>query len=76
MNIASVIEEVGLTRVAQACRVTPAAVHRWKRRNRLPRTEFSGETQYAPVIAALHGGVTVEQLLKFDSGTEDLPSAP
>lgn len=75
MDISSVIKEAGLTRVARACQVTPAAVHRWQRRNRLPRTEYTGETRYAPVIAALHGGVTVEQLLKFDNG-EVLPPGP
>ena len=63
MNVSRAIQEVGLSRVAQACGVGPSAVHRWKSRNRLPRPEYTGETQYAARIAALHGRVTVAELL-------------
>lgn len=63
MNVSEIIKGVGLTRIAQACAVSPSAVHKWKSQNRLPRTEWTGETQYAVKIAALHGGVTVAELL-------------
>lgn len=62
-DVSSVLKVVGLTKVAKACGVAPSAVHRWKSRNRLPRTEYTGETQYAVRIAALHGRVTVAELL-------------
>lgn len=65
MNIATVISEVGLTRIAKACNRSPATVHKWKSRNRLPRTEWTGETNYAETIAKLHGGVSAQSLLNF-----------
>jgi hypothetical protein len=65
MNIATVISEVGLTRIAKACNRSPATVHKWKSRNRLPRTEWTGETNYAETIARLHGGISAESLLSF-----------
>lgn len=64
MDISSVIKKIGLTQVALACQVSPAAVHRWKRCNRLPRTEYTGETRYAHAIAELHGGIQAADLLK------------
>ena len=68
MTIAAVLKQVGLTKVATACAVTPSAVHKWKSQNRLPRTEWTGETRYAEKIAALHGGVTVAELLTRPNG--------
>ena len=64
MNISEVLQEIGLTRVASACNVNKSSVHKWKSRNQLPRTEWTGETRYAEKIAELHGTVTVEQLLQ------------
>jgi hypothetical protein len=64
MDISSVIKEVGLGRIAKACSVTPAAVHRWKATGRLPRTDYTGETRYAELIAELHGGIQAADLLK------------
>jgi len=67
MNVTLAIQEIGLSRVAQACGVSPSAVHRWKSSNRLPRTEYTGETQYAEAIAALSDSkVTVAELLVRD----------
>jgi hypothetical protein len=63
MEVSKAIEHVGLTKVANACEVSPAAVHRWKTRNRLPRTEWTGETDYAVRIAALHGDIEPNDLL-------------
>lgn len=67
MNISEILQEVGLTRVASACNVNKSSVHKWKSRNQLPRTEWTGETCYAAKIAELHGGVTVEELLRRDA---------
>jgi len=63
ISVTSVIESVGLSRVARACAVSPSAVHKWKSLNRLPRTEWTGETQYARKIADLHGTIRPEDLL-------------
>ena len=63
MNVAKIINELGLTRVAIACHVAKPTVHRWKVNDRLPRTDYTGETCYAEKIAALHGGIKPEDLL-------------
>ena len=63
MNISDVLQEIGLTRVATACEVSKSSVHKWKSRNQLPRTEWTGETQYARKIADLHGTIRPEDLL-------------
>jgi hypothetical protein len=65
MNVSKTISEVGLTKVAKGCGVAPSTAHRWKSRNRLPRTDWTGETRYAEVIARLHGGITAEELLRI-----------
>lgn len=64
IEVSSVIDEVGVSRIARACGVVPSAVHRWKTRNTLPRTEWTGETGYAGVIAALHGSISPNELLR------------
>ena len=63
MDVTHAIKQIGLTKVAQACEVTPSAVHKWQTRNRLPRTEWTGETNYAVRIAALHGDIEPNDLL-------------
>ena len=70
MSISKVIDEAGLSRVAKACGRAPSTVHKWKARNRLPRTEWTGETRYAETIAALHGGVTAEELRRWPGAPE------
>jgi hypothetical protein len=63
-NLSVIIEAIGITKVAGACGVSPSAVHRWKVQNRLPRTDYTGETRYAELIAELHGGITADDLRK------------
>lgn len=46
------IEVVGLKELAAACGVSYQAVRKWESKNRFPRTEFTGETDYAARIAA------------------------
>ena len=51
---------------AQVCGVTRHAVLKWQKRGRLPRTEWTGETQYAEKIeAATHGAITKAELLSY-----------
>lgn len=60
------IELVGTRQIASACGVTVQAVTKWKARKRLPRTEWTGETNYAGQIEALtESHVTREQLLFY-----------
>lgn len=58
------IDLVGTRQIAVACGVTVQAVTKWKARKRLPRTEWTGETNYSAQIEALtESRVTREQLL-------------
>lgn len=43
----------GAIAVAKACKKTRQAVDKWVRSNQLPRTEYTGETNYADCIADL-----------------------
>lgn len=63
-------------KVGAVCGTSGKAVQKWRNAGRLPRTEYSGETDYARRIErATNYKVTVERLLRFDrapnSRTED-----
>ncbi|MBX9609720.1 MAG: helix-turn-helix domain-containing protein [Gammaproteobacteria bacterium] len=59
------IELVGLQPLASACGVTYQALRKWEKAGRLPRTEWTGETNYSETIEALTGGrVTKADLLR------------
>ena len=54
----------GITALSRFCGVTYQAVRRWEVAGRLPRTEITGETQYATAIAkATRGKITRKQLM-------------
>jgi len=55
-----------LAKVAKICGVTHGALDRWKRLGRFPRTDFTGETNYAERIAKLSGH-SREELLAASS---------
>ncbi len=57
------IEIVGLTRLAGICGVTYQSVKNWERRG-LPRTDWTGETCYAAIIAGATGNRVTEKELK------------
>lgn len=62
--ITHAIETVGLCALAKACNVTPQAIYKWQAKGRLPRTEWTGETDYASCIEIATGGrITRAQLL-------------
>ncbi|WP_043614420.1 YdaS family helix-turn-helix protein [Chromobacterium violaceum] len=61
--ITQAIELVGLQPLAQACGVTYQAVRKWEKRNRLPRTDWTGETNYAAAIEAVTGGAISKKSL-------------
>lgn len=51
--LTSIIDQSGLSKAAECCGVRYQAVRKWQRRG-LPRTEFTGETDYAGVLARLY----------------------
>lgn len=62
--LSKAIDLKGVVAIAKACGVSHQAVRKWERRGRLPRTEWTGETNYAErIAAAVDGAVTTEDLL-------------
>jgi len=62
--ISKAIKIAGLRPLADACGVSYQAVRKWEQRGHLPRTEWTGETQYSTEIQAITGQrVTSQQLL-------------
>jgi hypothetical protein len=60
------VAEIGLTALARECKVSHQAVRKWQAAGRMPRTEWTGETDYSQVIQRLtEGRVTREQLLQL-----------
>lgn len=56
----------GISKLADALGVSYQAVRKWERAGRLPRTEWTGETNYSATIESLTGGrVTRERLLEM-----------
>lgn len=45
---------LGLGQMAKICGVSRTAVDKWVRQGHLPRTEWTGETSYASLIAAAY----------------------
>lgn len=55
----------GVVAAASICGVTPRAVYKWLSNGRLPRTEYTGETQYAKALEEHGSGAfTADKLLK------------
>jgi len=49
---------------AKVCGVSVRAVYKWLVTGRLPRTDYTGETQYASQLsAAVHGRFSASQIL-------------
>lgn len=62
--LGAAIAHLGLSALAKQCGVTHQAVRKWHRKRRMPRTEWTGETQYAEAIErAMAGRVTRDMLL-------------
>ena len=64
--ISKSIRLVGAPSLARLLGVTKQAIWKWRNQGRLPRTEWTGETNYAAMIEkATNGAVTRDDLLDF-----------
>lgn len=64
--ISKAIDLIGLRPLARECGVTPQAIYKWRDRGRVPRTDWTGETDYAVRIEkATKGQITRDQLLNL-----------
>ncbi|WP_405256718.1 YdaS family helix-turn-helix protein [Chromobacterium violaceum] len=61
--ISQAIDIVGLQAIAQACGVSYQAVRKWERKNKLPRTDWTGETSYSTAIEKATGGAVTKSAL-------------
>ncbi|WP_088706301.1 hypothetical protein [Noviherbaspirillum denitrificans] len=70
-------EVLGVPVLASICSVSPVAVYKWLKKGRLPRTEWTGETNYAALIAEASKGTefecTREQLLQLPAAVVNCP---
>lgn len=58
----------GPGKAAEVCGITPRAVYKWLARNSLPRSDYTGETRYAHLLAAAADGkFSAEWLLEMAS---------
>lgn len=66
--LTAAIESVGLASLAKELGVTYQAIRKWEAAGRLPRTEWTGETDYASTISRLmNGQIRRDDLLtRFD----------
>jgi hypothetical protein len=68
--VTEVIALVGLKTLASELKVTYQAIRKWEKAGRLPRTEWTGETNYSGIIERLtEGKVTKAALLTRGSET-------
>jgi hypothetical protein len=66
---------LGLTRIAEICQVSREAARKWLLQGHLPRTEWSGETDYARIIAmdyARHVAADPQPALEVPACTAEL----
>lgn len=75
--ISKSIAIVGLRALARFCGVTPQAIYKWETKGSLPRTDWTGETDYASRIEeATKGAITRDQLLNFKRNDQAGDSKP
>lgn len=50
--LANVIRDIGgRKKVAELCKVSYQAVRKWELKGRFPRTDYTGESKYAEILA-------------------------
>ena len=75
--ISKAIELTGLRALAKICGVTPQALYKWEAKGRVPRTDWTGETDYASRIEeATKGQITRDQLLNLKRNDQSAAGKP
>lgn len=65
-TLTQIIDHIGASNVAQLCGITSRAVYKWRASNTLPRTDYTGETQYAEKLAnALNNKITADDIKRL-----------
>src|SRR4051812_28917219 len=76
----AVIDHVGLAQLARELKVTHQAIRKWQIAGRMPRTEWTGETDYCRIMETLMVSapvpVTRDALLQAWPPFEPKPRAP
>ncbi|MFT5451713.1 MAG: hypothetical protein ACI9N9_001199 [Enterobacterales bacterium] len=66
--ITKAINIIGLNPLAAACSVTRQAIRRWEKSGRVPRSDFTHETNYGLIIETETAGkITRAELLNPDN---------
>lgn len=60
-----ILDAGGVSKVAQAVNLTERAIYKWIQKNALPRSEYTGESDYASVIAKLNTKLSKEEILEL-----------
>lgn len=63
-TLSEAIKEIGVMAIASACGCSPRAIYKWMKKGSLPRTDFTGETDYADKIAYASEGKYSADLIK------------
>lgn len=63
-TLAEAIKEIGVTAISSACGCSPRSIYKWMKKGALPRTDFTGETNYAEQIALASEGKFSAELIK------------
>lgn len=66
-DLNNIVEALGgFSNVAQICEISSTGVRKWLKAHALPRTEWTGETNYAERLSqALGGKLSKEEILKI-----------
>ncbi|MGY6358007.1 DNA-binding protein [Citrobacter amalonaticus] len=65
-TLSEVIKSIGVVAISTACGCSKRAIYKWMEKDSLPRTDFTGETNYAEKISNISSGrFSVEQIKKI-----------
>lgn len=63
-TLAEAIKEVGVMAISLACGCSTRSIYKWMKKGSLPRTDFTGETDYAGKIATASQGKFSPEFIK------------